>query len=81
MIRDRIETINDSLKGIDYNEGRYIRLVPDQTPNIEVREFRAELRACTDNVVGAATRRSVFGGEVPPGEEDHRAVQGSRGNC
>ena len=53
VIRDRIETINDSLKGIDYNEGRYIRLVPDQTPNIEVREFRAELRACTDNVVGA----------------------------
>ena len=55
VIRDRIETINDSLKGIDYNEGRYIRLVPDQTPNIEVREFRAELRACTDNVVGAVT--------------------------
>jgi uncharacterized protein YPO0396 len=53
VIRDRIETINDSLKGIDYNEGRYIRLVPDQTPNTEVREFRAELRACTDNVVGA----------------------------
>ena len=55
VIRDRIETINDSLKGIDYNEGRYIRLVPDQTPNTEVREFRAELRACTDNVVGAVT--------------------------
>jgi uncharacterized protein YPO0396 len=55
VIRDRIEIINDSLKGIDYNEGRYIRLVPDQTPNIDVREFRAELRACTDNVVGAVT--------------------------
>lgn len=55
VIRDRIETINDSLKGIDYNDGRYIRLLPDQTPNIEVREFRAELRACTDNVVGAVT--------------------------
>jgi uncharacterized protein YPO0396 len=55
VIRDRIEIINDSLKGIDYNEDRYIRLVPDQTPNIDVREFRAELRACTDNVVGAVT--------------------------
>ncbi|MCL5445575.1 MAG: hypothetical protein M1121_05915 [Actinobacteria bacterium] len=52
LIRDRIETINDSLKGIDYNEGRYIRLVPDQTPNTEVREFRADLRACTDSVLG-----------------------------
>lgn len=54
LIRERVELINNSLVGIDYNEGRYIRLVPDQTPNVEVREFRAELRACTDNVIGAA---------------------------
>lgn len=52
LIRDRIEMINGSLIGIDYNPDRYIRLVPDQTPNTDVREFRAELRACTDNVVG-----------------------------
>jgi uncharacterized protein YPO0396 len=52
LIRDRIETINRSLVAIDYNDGRYIRLMPDQTPNTDVREFRAELRACTDNVVG-----------------------------
>jgi uncharacterized protein YPO0396 len=51
-IRDRIATINESLFGIDYNEGRYIVLVPDQTPNTEIRDFRAELRACTDNIVG-----------------------------
>ncbi|MHB1773513.1 MAG: ATP-binding protein [Acidimicrobiales bacterium] len=54
IIRDRIEVINSSLAGIDYNDGRYIRLVPDQTPNTEVREFRGELRAATDNVVGAS---------------------------
>jgi uncharacterized protein YPO0396 len=53
QIRDRIETINRSLKGIDYNEGRYIRLLPDRTPNVDVREFRSELRHCTDDVVGA----------------------------
>jgi uncharacterized protein YPO0396 len=52
QIRDRVETINASLVAIDYNEDRYIRLVPDQTPNLEVREFRVQLRACTDNVVG-----------------------------
>ena len=52
MIRDRIETINRSLVGIDYNDGRYIRLVPDQTPNLDVRDFRSELRACTDHIVG-----------------------------
>jgi len=52
LIRDRIETINGSLVDIDYNDGRYIRLVPDHTPNTDVREFRTELRACTDDVVG-----------------------------
>jgi uncharacterized protein YPO0396 len=52
-IRDRIAKINQSLFTIDYNEGRYIVLVPDQTPNTEIREFRAELRSCTDNIVGA----------------------------
>ncbi|MHB8594347.1 MAG: ATP-binding protein, partial [Acidimicrobiales bacterium] len=52
LIRDRIETINRSLVDIDYNDGRYIHLVPDQTPNTDVREFRSELRVCTDDVVG-----------------------------
>ena len=52
LIRDRVETINRSLVDIDYNDGRYILLVPDHTPNTDVREFRAELRACTDDVIG-----------------------------
>ena len=52
LIRDRVATINKSLTAIDYNPDRYIRLVDDRTPNTEVREFIAELRACTDNVVG-----------------------------
>jgi uncharacterized protein YPO0396 len=52
LIRQRIETINRSLVGIDYNEGRYITLAAESTPNTEVREFRADLRACTDDVVG-----------------------------
>jgi uncharacterized protein YPO0396 len=53
LIRERIETINRSLVDIDYNEGRYITLVAEPTPNTDVREFRAELRACTDDVIGA----------------------------
>jgi uncharacterized protein YPO0396 len=53
LIRERIETINHSLVDIDYNEGRYITLVAEPTPNVDVREFRAELRACTDDVIGA----------------------------
>jgi uncharacterized protein YPO0396 len=54
QIQDRIGTINESLADIDYNEGRYIRLMANQTTNTEVREFRADLRTCTDNVVGGS---------------------------
>jgi uncharacterized protein YPO0396 len=54
LIRERIETINRSLVDIDYNESRYITLVAEPTPNVDVREFRAELRACTDDVIGSA---------------------------
>lgn len=52
-IRERIETINGSLEGIDYNDGRYIRLIAESSPNTDVRQFRADLRACTDNIVSA----------------------------
>ena len=55
VIRDRIEMINGSLTSIDYNSGRYIRLLPDQTPNTDVREFRHDLRSCTDNIVGGVS--------------------------
>jgi uncharacterized protein YPO0396 len=52
IIRERVESINRSLHDIDYNDGRYIRLVPDRTPNTDIREFRQDLLACTSNVVG-----------------------------
>lgn len=55
LIRDRIETINQSMANIEYSPGRYIRLLPDQTTNTEVREFRSELRACTDNLAGSSS--------------------------
>ncbi|SCG39954.1 ATP-binding protein [Micromonospora inositola] len=49
LIRERIDTINRSLVGIDYNPGRYIRLEGNRTPNVEIRDFINDLRACTDN--------------------------------
>jgi len=52
LIRERVEIINDSLRAIDYNPGRYIRLEMAPTPNTEVRDFRADLRACTDGALG-----------------------------
>jgi uncharacterized protein YPO0396 len=52
LIRDRVATINQSLVGVDYNPGRYIRLETQRTPNTEIRDFASELRACTDESFG-----------------------------
>jgi uncharacterized protein YPO0396 len=49
-IRERVDSINESLRSIDYNPGRYIRLLPQATPNTEIRAFRDDLRACTSNI-------------------------------
>jgi uncharacterized protein YPO0396 len=51
LIRDRIDTINASLVDVDYNPGRYIRLEPLQSPHADIRDFRADLRSCTDDAV------------------------------
>ncbi|HJZ56015.1 MAG TPA: helix-hairpin-helix domain-containing protein, partial [Gemmataceae bacterium] len=51
LIRERIATINSSLVGVDYNPGRYIRLEPLPSPHGEIRDFRGDLRACTDDAV------------------------------
>ena len=51
LIRERIDTINRSLVDVDYNRGRYIRLEPELTPNTEIKDFKSDLRACTDNAV------------------------------
>jgi uncharacterized protein YPO0396 len=53
LIGSRIDVINESLVGIDYNPGRYIRLEESPTPNREIREFRDELRRCSDSSIGA----------------------------
>jgi uncharacterized protein YPO0396 len=47
-IRERIEIINRSLRGIDYNPGRYILLEVSPNPDPEIRDFIAALRACTE---------------------------------
>ena len=50
-IRERIERINESLTQIDYSKGRYIRLEAMPTSDADVREFQAELRACTEGAL------------------------------
>lgn len=52
-IRGRVEVINEALAAIDYNPGRIIVLVADSTVNQEVRQFRADLREATADVLTA----------------------------
>jgi uncharacterized protein YPO0396 len=53
LIRERIAVINESLVAINYNPGRYIRLEHGPSPNTDIRDFRAELRACTESTVSS----------------------------
>jgi len=48
LIRERIEHINKSLTQIDYNPGRYIVLELRPSPDGEIQDFIADLRACTE---------------------------------
>lgn len=48
-IGQRIDEINESLRSIDYNKGRFIKIEYDETVNREIKEFRTELRKATDN--------------------------------
>ncbi len=50
-IRERIEAINRSLHGIDYNSGRYISLEAASSPDADVRDFQQSLRACTEGAL------------------------------
>ncbi|WOC13612.1 ATP-binding protein [Gordonia sp. MP11Mi] len=48
LIGSKIDTINESLSGIEYNPGRYIRLEVNPSTSQEIKEFRADLRRCSD---------------------------------
>ena len=50
-IRERIHQINESLTQIDYNPGRYIKLEAQPTLDADIRDFQAELRACTEGAL------------------------------
>lgn len=51
QIQERIEIINRSLHEIDYEKGRYIRLLAETASDVEVREFQSKLRACTEGTI------------------------------
>ncbi len=50
-IRERIDTINRSLREIDYNDGRYIMLLAEPAVDADIRDFQQDLRACTEGAL------------------------------
>ena len=50
-IKERVDLINQSLQAIDYNPGRYIKVVALPSPDAEVRDFQQDLRACTEGAM------------------------------
>ena len=50
-IRERVELINQSLQVIDYNPGRFIKLMAQPSPDAEIRDFQQDLRACTEGAL------------------------------
>lgn len=52
-IHHRVSLINESMGAIDYSPGRYIKLEAETTPNQEVRQFREDLRATTDDALAS----------------------------
>jgi uncharacterized protein YPO0396 len=52
-IHARVDRINEALGAIDYSHGRYIRLDTERTSNTDVRDFRTDLRAATDDTLSA----------------------------
>ncbi|MFA5664681.1 ATP-binding protein [Castellaniella sp.] len=53
-IKERVDLINQSLQAIDYNPGRYIRLMAQTSPDAEIRDFQQDLRACTEGALSGS---------------------------
>lgn len=50
-IKERVDFINQSLQAIEYNPGRYIKLVAQPSPDAEIRDFQQDLKACTEGAL------------------------------
>ncbi len=50
-IKERVDFINQSLAAIDYNPGRFIKLIAQPSPDAEVRDFQQDLRAATSGAL------------------------------
>ncbi len=53
-IRKRVGIINDSLRGIEYQPDTYIQLEYRGTDDADIRGFRRDLKACTEDTVSGS---------------------------
>lgn len=51
-IKQKIAAINESLKGIEYNAGTYIKLLCDNASDSVIKEFQFQLKHCLENILG-----------------------------
>ncbi|WP_206192538.1 ATP-binding protein [Scrofimicrobium canadense] len=51
VMHERVARVNEALAAIDYNPGRHITLVTQPTVNQEIRQFRADLKEATSDVL------------------------------
>jgi len=70
-IQTRIEQINGSLNAIDYNEGRYIRLEYAETYDTDIKEFRVQLKACTEGALSGSEDEQYAETKFLAGESHH----------
>jgi uncharacterized protein YPO0396 len=61
-VRERIDSINRSLREIDYEQGRYIMIEAEPSTDPDIRDFQRDLRACTEG--------SLAGSEEAPYSEE-----------
>ncbi|HKL58441.1 MAG TPA: ATP-binding protein [Sphaerochaeta sp.] len=54
QIKERVDQINKSLYGIDYNKDRYILLEAMNTNDVEIRTFRQDLVSCLAGSLGGS---------------------------
>ncbi|MBI9096215.1 MAG: hypothetical protein JEY71_15210 [Sphaerochaeta sp.] len=55
QIKERVDQINKSLHGIDYNKDRYILLEAMNTNDMEIRTFRQDLKSCIEGSLGGSS--------------------------
>ncbi len=50
-IKDKIRSINEHLKAIEFNRGTFIELIADRNRDLEIKRFKEDLKACYSNIL------------------------------